>query len=282
MLQCELRAAIIGDQCVFPTSNKSPLSDTRQDGNGNGDDDDDRARQHKGRMGSNLRYRFDTGTKLKICVTVSGLCVLLILAIAMPAALLNKGNSYKWNDWSPWQPCPVTCGSGVQHRTRSCNTTEVGCEGLDRETQNCMASPSLPCPPDPVCFQNYTTLSESYRRESVPRSPYNCERIDETSWYRFQLVSGENGVINHCPRWYTCGTEHPVWMDDTHPEEFGEIKQVTMYGSTKGAGSGTCFTWSGSALVTKCLVDGDIFYLYQLWDPGKCAWSYCTSTYDIP
>ena len=274
---------------------------------------------------------------------------LLVLGAIISAVLLlnnddggtsyNEGNSYKWNDWSPWQPCPVTCGSakqnrtrtcnmvkgecqgphsetrdcsasvrcpvwddwsdwqpcpvtcgsgvGVQLRTRSCNTTEVACQGPNRETQNCTASPSLPCPTAPVCFEPYTTLSESYRRESVRgRKPYNCDpdKLDFTSWYRFNLTTGENGILDHCPRRDTCGTRFPVWMNDSHPEQFGAIKLVTMYGSSKGASSDNCFWKSGSARVTKCNVTGDIFYLYQLWRPTirNCGASYCTRTYDIP
>ena len=131
---------------AFITSNIiniPPLSDTRQDGddNHNGGSDYDRIRQHKGRMW----YRLDTATKktkLKIYVTMSVLCVLLILTIA----ILNKSNSYKWNAWSPWQACSLSCGpgTGVEVRTRSCNTTEVECKGPDRESQICSASVRCP------------------------------------------------------------------------------------------------------------------------------------------
>ncbi len=60
-----------------------------------------------------------------------------------------------------WQPCSVSCGhgTGVQQRTRSCNTTEGECQGSDKDTQNCTAF--TPCAAS-VCFQQYTTLSESY------------------------------------------------------------------------------------------------------------------------
>ncbi len=227
---------MICDPCVFPTSNIPPLSDNRQDGNDNDGDGVDRTRHHIGRMWSNLWHRFDTATeKTKlICVFVSVLFFLLalILAIAIPVALLNKGNSYKWNSAS-------------------------------------------------VCFDNYTTLSESYRRESVDYG-VNCDRdtVDGTSWYRFQLETGENGVLDHCPRYRTCGTWDPIWMNSTHPEQYGTIKQVTMYASYDERGDGDdCFLRSGSGRVTKCWVDGDIFYLYQLWKPSGCDASYCTRTY---
>ncbi len=112
----------------------------------------------------------------------------------------------------------------------------------------------------------------------------NCDRdlVDGTSWYRFQLASGENGVLDHCPKHMTCGTYLPIWMDATHPEEYGTIKQVTM-GASADTGDGECFYDSGPARVTKCAVDGDIFYLYKLWRPDLWGcFSYCTRTYEIP
>ncbi|MEE6467583.1 hypothetical protein FKM82_007315 [Ascaphus truei] len=47
-----------------------------------------------------------------------------------------------WTPWSPWSDCPVTCGAGVQIRTRACidppprNNGSV-CQGPDTERQEC-------------------------------------------------------------------------------------------------------------------------------------------------
>ena len=136
-----------------------------------------------------------------------------------------------------------------------------------------------------VCYEPYTTFTDSYRRESVSSSG-KCDmyEVDGTSWYRFQLETGENGILDHCPLIWTCGSSWPMWMNDTHPEDYGEIKQVTVGASSKGHPwyGDTCFAESGTVMVTKCGVDGDIFYLYQLWRPDRCALAYCTRTYDIP
>ncbi|XP_063781355.1 SCO-spondin-like [Pseudophryne corroboree] len=48
----------------------------------------------------------------------------------------------KWTPWSPWSDCPVTCGSGVQIRTRACinpppRNNGSDCEGLDTERRDC-------------------------------------------------------------------------------------------------------------------------------------------------
>ncbi len=52
-----------------------------------------------------------------------------------------------WSEWSPYTECDVTCGSGSQHRTRSCtdpdSTDALKCEegeeaeALEMETRNC-------------------------------------------------------------------------------------------------------------------------------------------------
>ncbi len=142
-----------------------------------------------------------------------------------------------------------------------------------------------------VCNTNYSILSESYRRESIPGSwkdnIYNCDqdKIDGSSWYRFNLSSGENGVIDSCPKWQTCGTTQPIWMNNTHPTEYGVIKTVTMGSSSRGIGfwhahDSNCFYFNGSAQVTKCNINGDVFYLYKLWQP-PCYLSYCTRKYDL-
>ena len=112
----------------------------------------------------------------------------------------------------------------------------------------------------------YTTFNESYRREvrECIGDQDNCdqEKVDGTSWYRFNLWTGENSVLDHCPKWFTCGTFRPILMNNTHLEQYGEIKHVTMYASTKGElcySDGSFYFESGSALVTKCSVDGNIF-----------------------
>ncbi len=187
--------------------------------------------------------------------------------------------------WSPWVPC--NCTNGEQFRIRFCTATErqntsFCLEGSLKETKKCYTPD---CPSASVCYGEYTILSESYRRESVPgRNPYNCDgwgKVDGTSWYRFQLETGENGILDHCPRQGTCGTNRPIWINSTHPTECGEIKQVQMGASTKGTGSDNCFQWSGTASVTKCAVNGDVFFLYKLWRPPGCNFSYCTQKYEL-
>lgn len=53
-------------------------------------------------------------------------------------------------EWSPWSVCSLTCGQGLQVRTRSCVSSPYGtlCSGPLRETRPC--NNSATCPGMPV------------------------------------------------------------------------------------------------------------------------------------
>ncbi len=224
----------------------------------------------------------------KIIIGLSVLVVVLLLGgIGMGVfAFYGRGDGenigYGWSEWGSWSSC-LSC---QQERVRSCNVPDghhdkLDCPGHDRETRNCSVGPADPCHQAAVCYLPYETFSESYRRENVGHQE-NCDmdKVDGTSWYRFKLGTGENGVIEHCPKPGTCGTTAPMWMDSTHPQHYGEVKNVTMAASLD-IGVDNCFSWSGNASVTKCFNDGEPFYLYQLWKPPTCLLSYCAQKYDL-
>ncbi|KAI4563342.1 hypothetical protein MJT46_010951, partial [Ovis ammon polii x Ovis aries] len=55
-----------------------------------------------------------------------------------------------FSQWSAWRPCSVTCGKGIQKRSRLCNNPSPAnggkpCQGSDSEMQNCHHKP---CPVD--------------------------------------------------------------------------------------------------------------------------------------
>ncbi|KAJ8781044.1 hypothetical protein J1605_001087 [Eschrichtius robustus] len=54
-------------------------------------------------------------------------------------------------EWSPWSVCSLTCGQGLQVRTRSCVSSPYGtlCSGPLRETRPCNNSATCPGEEDP-------------------------------------------------------------------------------------------------------------------------------------
>ena len=53
-----------------------------------------------------------------------------------------------WSDWNDWSECPVTCGGGVQNRSRTCTNPPPAfggnsCPGESDETRPCNEKP---CP----------------------------------------------------------------------------------------------------------------------------------------
>lgn len=49
----------------------------------------------------------------------------------------------EWSCWTDWSPCSVTCGLGVETRTRECrnpgsmDTAGAGCEGSSMDQRPC-------------------------------------------------------------------------------------------------------------------------------------------------
>ncbi len=150
-----------------------------------------------------------------------------------------------------------TCPDGWLTQTQFCNT------------HVCQA---------PACYAPYVTLYDSYRRESVGNTG-NCDKdkVDGTSWYRFHLATGENSLLDRCPKRDTCGTLYSLWMKGTHPTKYGVVLSITVYLPN----SSKCDSNRAFAQVTKCNIKGDVFYLYRLWKPTSCNYSYCTKVYDL-
>ena len=56
------------------------------------------------------------------------------------AGLLRDPKVAKWEGWSDWSDCPVTCGPSTRSRSRDCKGGQpggYGCIGLDTMTKDC-------------------------------------------------------------------------------------------------------------------------------------------------
>uniref|UniRef100_H2YMJ3 ADAMTS cysteine-rich domain-containing protein n=1 Tax=Ciona savignyi TaxID=51511 RepID=H2YMJ3_CIOSA len=103
-----------------------------------------------------------------------------------------------WTDWSDWDPCSVSCGRGVQYKTRNCTKGIVGsgtCSGLSWEAQSCILQPcgtnvTTTTPP------TTTTVSTTIRMKWYVRDCYHENRV---SSYRGSTIKTRSGRL--CQMW---------------------------------------------------------------------------------
>ena len=42
-----------------------------------------------------------------------------------------------WGNWQAWSDCDQLCAGGFQQRNRSCDSTELACQGVNTQQQLC-------------------------------------------------------------------------------------------------------------------------------------------------
>ncbi|MGH0169748.1 UNVERIFIED_CONTAM: hypothetical protein FKN15_057414, partial [Acipenser sinensis] len=80
-----------------------------------------------------------------------------------------------WSEWSPWQPCSVTCESGVKVRQRSCSNPPPicggGCEGRSTETYACYTNMVCPTHGSWSSWGSWSSCSSSCKTEGSQKLP---------------------------------------------------------------------------------------------------------------
>ncbi|ELT95988.1 hypothetical protein CAPTEDRAFT_223239 [Capitella teleta] len=119
----------------------------------------------------------------------------------------------------------------------------------------------------------YTPLIQPERRVSNRISELTadalCDRTLKRRWYRFDGPSG-GAMPETCVQEFSCGTHAPIWMDGTHPTEYGRAVDRTVCMSL----AGECCQRRWYIRVANC---GD-FYSYLLTDTPGCFMAYCAGT----
>ncbi|XP_021375499.1 von Willebrand factor D and EGF domain-containing protein-like isoform X4 [Mizuhopecten yessoensis] len=124
---------------------------------------------------------------------------------------------------------------------------------------------------DPCLVHNHELLDDPWRSTAISAGTvYENDLLISEGWYR--SVSGAGGTIPQtAPESAKCGTQNPVWMDDTLPAN-GETKSVKM--CAVGGFSSCVPTWS-TVRVKHC----GSFYVYDLKrTPGNYGYCFGTET----
>ncbi len=82
-----------------------------------------------------------------------------------------------------------------------------------------------------VCYGGYVTLSEEYRRVGETGTYCDDTIIFNNIWYRFDLATGENGLLDICPHSNSCGSQIGMYVMTDHPRVIGERMQSYIGGS---------------------------------------------------
>ena len=126
---------------------------------------------------------------------------------------------------------------------------------------------------------NYTVLSEADRAQGhkvINASNYKCDRDDLIpGWYRFQGAAGDRMADNCVPEDH-CGTQYPVWLNDTHPTvSEGVVTGIACYPYKYyywyWHPSSNCCLWIDNIRVKNC----GAFFVYELQKPPYCDSRYC-------
>ena len=114
--------------------------------------------------------------------------------------------------------------------------------------------------------KNYKVLSEAGRAQgNTLQNNLRCDTNLVTGWYRFQGAAGDRIPVK-CVLMYRCGTNHPGWLDGTHPTVAeGVVTRKVCYPQ------GDCCRWSNNINVKNC----SSYYVYELQRPPHCYLSYC-------
>ncbi|KAI1724133.1 thrombospondin type 1 domain-containing protein [Ditylenchus destructor] len=108
----------------------------------------------------------------------------------------TKSSSNKWDAWSTWSPCSVSCGDhGVQKRTRKCRSPDSECAGKSSEVR--------PCEPIPPRCEEYSPWGEWSECPSTcgPAQKRHRMRSCLSGLCSEKLIDEEDCPENKCPVW---------------------------------------------------------------------------------
>ncbi|GFO47860.1 A disintegrin and metalloproteinase with thrombospondin motifs 16 [Plakobranchus ocellatus] len=129
------------------------------------------------------------------------LVVLLCQLLSLSGAQYQTGEIKQWSEWSVWSPCSLTCGSGIETRTRRCQRGLTGggigfsgrSDGCDGESSQIRVCKIEACPKDvptthEAACSRYNSRVFSGRRyvwEPFTHPPSPCKMACRAKGQRF-------------------------------------------------------------------------------------------------
>ena len=119
---------------------------------------------------------------------------------------------------------------------------------------------------------NYKVLSGADRAQgNTLQNNFKCDDNLVTGWYRIQGGAGDR-MPDKCVLRYRCGTEHPGWLDGTHPTVAeGVVTRKACYYDRDN-----CCYRSNAIKVKNC----SSYYVYELPKSPTCNLRYCGNAGD--
>ena len=172
------------------------------------------------------------------------------------------------------------------------------------DLSSALVSPLMSGPGDNSPCENYTTLTESWRRIDPSNGPsvsgLHCDSSLQVchqgplsgltlsylqdGWYRFEGEAGTQLADQRDPqKWESCGTSRVAWLRGDHPSlEQGTVQRTVCVGEITGDCGHDSLTSVRTCPDTRNTAA--IFWVYRLARVNVgCHWAYCAYTEaDVP
>ncbi|CAI5789335.1 SCO-spondin [Podarcis lilfordi] len=188
-----------------------------------------------------------------------------------------------WGNWSPWEPCSVSCGGGEQMRIRRCR--EPDCQGLAAQSKTCNTQ---------VCLEVGCPVGRLYRECLQEEGcPYSCAHLtrqmdcfsdgcEEGCHCPVGTYQHEGACVQECPCILTEDALKMFWNHSSDPSpplgiltaegqrlSLGEAvaPNTTIYSACSNC---SCRNGQLVCAFSRCPVDGG----FSAWSP----WAPCSLT----
>ena len=166
----------------------------------------------------------------------------------------------------------------IECRRRNSQTTNTTTTATTTSTT--AATITTSSPPQLQKCRSALNLTEAWRQDHngsriIPNGSQACDTRTMVShgrpWFRFTAAAGSM-LLNRCPPAYSCGTNAPLWSNDTMPSVVGVVSNISVYGSW----GGNCKHSTLLVSVMRCSDETPNDFIYSYFDSFiGCNYAFC-------